>query len=166
MPYILLFCSCADERSFCSVNVLIGVGLLADPLAFADSGWIFGTLLLLFCALVTNCTYHPTSITALRSRLTRLSCADTAKMLAAMMRQDRHSHTYADVLIRAYGGKYTPSLIYFLFLVELLTFSVATVELFADSMASLFPKVGALAFKLISYGMCVLFFTRAAPVAH
>lgn len=38
------------------VNVLIGVGLLADPLAFADAGWILGTLILLFCALVTNCT--------------------------------------------------------------------------------------------------------------
>ncbi|BGP09203.1 Vacuolar amino acid transporter 1 [Rhodotorula toruloides] len=121
-----------SQSLFNTVNVLIGVGLLADPLAFADSGWIFGTILLVFCCLVTNYT---------------------AKMLAAMMRQDRHSHTYADVLIRAYGGKYTPSLIYFLFLVELLTFSVATVELFADSMASLFPKVGALAFKLISYGI-------------
>ncbi|GEM08912.1 amino acid transporter [Rhodotorula toruloides] len=121
-----------SQSLFNTVNVLIGVGLLADPLAFADAGWIFGTILLLFCCLVTNYT---------------------AKMLAAMMRQDRHSHTYADVLIRAYGGNYTPSLIYFLFLVELLTFSVATVELFADSMASLFPKIGAFVFKLISYGI-------------
>jgi len=46
-----------DANGTCSVNVLVGVGLLADPLAFAYGGWILGVLLLLFCALVTNCTY-------------------------------------------------------------------------------------------------------------
>lgn len=48
-----------ELASLVRVNVLIGVGLLADPLAFADAGWIFGTLILLFCALVTNCTLPP-----------------------------------------------------------------------------------------------------------
>ncbi|GAA6050742.1 hypothetical protein JCM3770_006603 [Rhodotorula araucariae] len=117
------------QTLFNTVNVLIGVGLLADPLAFADAGWIFGTVLLLFCALVTNYT---------------------AKMLAAMMRQDRSSATYADVLIRAYGS-WARSTIYFLFVVELATFSVATVTLFADSMSSLFPRFSPFFFKLVSY---------------
>ncbi|GAA5987394.1 hypothetical protein JCM10908_001938 [Rhodotorula pacifica] len=117
------------QTLFNTVNVLIGVGLLADPLAFADAGWVFGTLLLLFCALVTNYT---------------------AKMLAAMMRQDRHALTYADVLISAYGTWSRP-VILALFVLELSTFSVATVELFADSMASLYPVVSPFTFKLVSY---------------
>lgn len=53
---VLISLQAADGApSTLRVNVLIGVGLLADPLAFADAGWIFGTLILLFCALVTNC---------------------------------------------------------------------------------------------------------------
>ncbi|GAA5871168.1 hypothetical protein JCM3774_006811 [Rhodotorula dairenensis] len=121
------------QTLFNTVNVLIGVGLLADPLAFADAGWIFGTLLLLFCALVTNYT---------------------AKMLAAMMRQDRHSSTYADVLISAYGTWSRP-VILALFVLELATFSVATVELFADSMASLYPAIAPFTFKLVSFVILV-----------
>ncbi|GAA5922690.1 hypothetical protein JCM3775_006101 [Rhodotorula graminis] len=117
------------QTLFNTVNVLIGVGLLAEPLAFADAGWVGGILLLVFCALVTNYT---------------------AKMLAAMMKQDRTSATYADVLIKAYGP-WARETIYFLFVVELATFSVATVTLFADSMASLFPRFSSLFFKLISY---------------
>ncbi|GAA5905724.1 hypothetical protein JCM8208_000878 [Rhodotorula glutinis] len=117
------------QTLFNTVNVLIGVGLLAEPLAFADAGWVGGMLLLVFCALVTNYT---------------------AKMLAAMMKQDRTSATYADVLIKAYGP-WARETIYFLFVVELATFSVATVTLFADSMASLFPRFSSLFFKLISY---------------
>ncbi|GJN90176.1 hypothetical protein Rhopal_003175-T1 [Rhodotorula paludigena] len=75
---------------------------------------------------------------------------DTAKMLAAMMRQDRTSATYADVLIHAYGS-WTRPCIYALFLIELVTFSVATVTLFADSMSSLFPKFSPFFFKLLAY---------------
>lgn len=43
---------------FNMVNVLIGVGLLGLPLSFADSGWIAGIFLLVFCALVTNCEFY------------------------------------------------------------------------------------------------------------
>lgn len=43
------------QTLFNCVNVLVGVGLLAEPLAFADAGWIVGTFLLLFCALITCC---------------------------------------------------------------------------------------------------------------
>lgn len=135
------------------MNVLIGVGLLADPLAFADAGWVFGCILLLFCCLVTNCTCSVLRL-FLESCAQRLilSATDTAKMLAAMMRQDRTSATYADVLIHAYGS-WTRPCIYALFLIELVTFSVATVTLFADSMSSLFPKFSPFFFKLLAYVM-------------
>lgn len=75
-------------------------------------------------------------------------------MLAAMMRQDRHSSTYADVLISAYGTWSRP-VILALFVLELATFSVATVELFADSMSSLYPAIAPFTFKLVSFVMCV-----------
>jgi vesicular inhibitory amino acid transporter len=73
-------------------------------------------------------------------------------MLAAMMRQDRHALTYADVLISAYGTWSRP-VILALFVLELATFSVATVELFADSMASLYPAIAPFTFKLVSFLM-------------
>ncbi|GAA5897381.1 hypothetical protein JCM5296_004148 [Sporobolomyces johnsonii] len=119
------------QTLFNCVNVLVGVGLLADPLAFADAGWVLGTLLLLFCALVTNYT---------------------AKMLASLMRLDPSTHTYADVLIRAFGPR-TRRWIYALFVLELGTFSVAAIELFADSMSSLFPTLSSTAFKIMSYAI-------------
>ncbi|GAA6060680.1 hypothetical protein JCM10212_005062 [Sporobolomyces blumeae] len=121
------------QTLFNTVNVLVGVGLLADPLAFAYGGWVLGTLLLLFCALVTNYT---------------------AKMLASLMRLDPTQHTYADVLIKAFGPR-SRRWIYALFVVELGTFSVAAIELFADSLASLFPKVSATVFKIASYAIIV-----------
>ncbi|GAA5949075.1 hypothetical protein JCM3765_004004 [Sporobolomyces pararoseus] len=121
------------QSLFNTVNVLVGVGLLAEPLAFAYGGWLLGTLLLLFCALVTNYT---------------------AKMLASLMRLDPTQHTYADVLIKAFGPK-SRKWIYALFVIELGTFSVAAIELFADSLNSLFPKISSTFFKLISYFIIV-----------
>ncbi|GAA6019651.1 hypothetical protein JCM10207_006958 [Rhodosporidiobolus poonsookiae] len=119
------------QTLFNTINVLIGVGLLADPLAFADSGWVVGVLLLVFCSLVTFYT---------------------AVQLSRLMDAHPTSKTYADVLIRAYGP-WARSLIYFLFVLELSTFSVATVELFADSMASLYPRVSVLLFKGVAFAI-------------
>ncbi|GAA5929984.1 Avt1p [Sporobolomyces koalae] len=121
------------QTLFNTVNVLVGVGLLADPLAFAYGGWIIGTLLLVFCALITNYT---------------------AKMLAALMRLDPTQHTYADVLISAFGPR-SRRWIYALFVIELGTFSVAAIELFADSLNSLFPRISSNLFKAASYFILV-----------
>lgn len=79
------------------------------------------------------------------------------------MRLHPSSHTYADVLIRAYGP-WTRSLIYFLFVLELSTFSVAAVELFADSISSLYPNVGLVAFKLVAFGMCAPLLPLSFPL--
>ncbi|KAK4705555.1 solute carrier family 32 (vesicular inhibitory amino acid transporter), partial [Phenoliferia sp. Uapishka_3] len=117
------------QTLFNTVNVLIGVGLLAEPLAFADAGWICGTLLLLFCALITNYT---------------------AKMLARIMSQDPTLLTYSDVLIKAYGPK-ARSLIHLLFVFELSALSIALVVLFSDSMASIFPSLSSTFFKFLSF---------------
>ncbi|GAA6043589.1 hypothetical protein JCM8097_005271 [Rhodosporidiobolus ruineniae] len=119
------------QTLFNTINVLIGVGLLADPLAMADSGWFCGVSLLLFCSFVTFYT---------------------ALLLARLMRLHPSSQTYSDVLIHAYGPA-TRHFILFLFILELGTFSVAAVELFADSMASLYPKVGLVLFKVIAFAI-------------
>lgn len=80
--------------------MLIGVGLLAEPLAFADAGWVLGSILLLFCALITNCECKCDQ----DEINVDLCCAtDTGKMLAKMMIRDPSLLTYADVLIKAYG---------------------------------------------------------------
>lgn len=68
------------------------------------------------------------------------------------MRLDPTQHTYADVLIKAFGPK-SRKWIYALFVIELGTFSVAAIELFADSLNSLFPRISSNFFKLVSYFM-------------
>ncbi|KDE05691.1 hypothetical protein MVLG_03925 [Microbotryum lychnidis-dioicae p1A1 Lamole] len=117
------------QTLFNTVNVLIGVGLLAEPLAFADAGWAIGTILLLFCALITNYT---------------------GKMLAKIMRQDSSLATYADVLIKAYGTR-AKNMVYALFILELGALSIALCTLFADSMESLYPAVSSQAYKVIFF---------------
>lgn len=44
------------QSIFNAVNVLVGVGILALPLSFRLAGWLYGTLILIFCGLVTNYT--------------------------------------------------------------------------------------------------------------
>jgi hypothetical protein len=153
------------------INVLIGVGLLADPLAMADSGWALGIAILIFCSFTTFCSSYsfsspcPTSSHLIPPLITHtLRATDTAVLLSRLMRLHPSSHTYADVLIRAYGP-WTRSLIYFLFVLELSTFSVAAVELFADSISSLYPKVGVVVFKLIAFGMCASLLPSLLPPA-
>ena len=48
--------STLPQTVFNSINVLIGVGLLALPLAMRYSGWVFGLLFLVFSALTTSYT--------------------------------------------------------------------------------------------------------------
>lgn len=43
------------QTLFNTINVLVGVGLLALPLSFAEAGWALGSIMLLFCAVITNC---------------------------------------------------------------------------------------------------------------
>ncbi|KAK4052660.1 hypothetical protein OIV83_001947 [Microbotryomycetes sp. JL201] len=121
------------QTLFNTVNVLIGVGLLAEPFAFAEAGWVLGTILLLFCALITNYT---------------------GKMLAKIMTRDDTLTTYADVLIKAYGN-WSRSLIYAMFVIELGALSIALVTLFADSMESLFPRIPVTTFKIMFFFIIV-----------
>jgi vesicular inhibitory amino acid transporter len=44
------------QSVFNAVNVLVGVGILALPLSLKLAGWLFGSLIFLFCCLATNYT--------------------------------------------------------------------------------------------------------------
>ena len=50
--YIVLL----NDQLFNTVAVLIGVGLLSESLAFYYAGWVMGTVLLVYFALLTNYT--------------------------------------------------------------------------------------------------------------
>ncbi|KAM0750788.1 hypothetical protein T439DRAFT_325846 [Meredithblackwellia eburnea MCA 4105] len=119
------------QTLFNTVNVLIGVGLLAEPLAFADAGWFLGSIILTFCALVTNYT---------------------AKMLAKIMSQDPTLLNFSDVLIKAYGPKARP-FIHLAFVCELTALSIALVVLFSDSMSTLIPRLSPTFFKFIAFAI-------------
>ncbi|KAF7726981.1 hypothetical protein EC973_008176 [Apophysomyces ossiformis] len=44
------------QSVFNSINLLVGIGILALPLAFRYAGWIMGSVILLFCVVATNYT--------------------------------------------------------------------------------------------------------------
>jgi len=112
---------------FNSTNVMIGVGILALPLAVRYSGWVIGIGMLTGVAIVTEYT---------------------AKLLAKCLDTNTASTTYGDVAFLALGtlGR---SLIEAIFLLELTAANVALIILFADSMNSLVPSVTVLTWKAI-----------------
>lgn len=109
--------STLPQTIFNSVNVLIGVGLLALPLAMKYAGWIPG-LIFFFFAGISTCY--------------------TAKLLAKCADVDTSLITFADLAYVSFGpwARIGTSI---LFSLELLAACVALVVLFADSLGALIP---------------------------
>ncbi|OBA18802.1 uncharacterized protein OGAPODRAFT_97268 [Ogataea polymorpha] len=124
--------STVPQTIFNSINVLIGIGLLALSKAMTYSGWYCGIALLIFSACVTYWT------ATLLSR-----CMDTDPTLC----------TYADLGYKAFGAR-GRLLISVLFSIELIGVGVSLIVLFADSLNALFPQISVVQFKLIAF--CVL----------
>ncbi|EST04772.1 Amino acid transporter, transmembrane [Kalmanozyma brasiliensis GHG001] len=116
---------------FNTVNALVGVGILALPLAFSYAGWVGGTLLFLVCGLLTNYT---------------------GKVLAKIMSKEPSLRTYADIGSYAFGPS-ARVLISLFFCLELWAVSVALIILFGDSMSAIFPNVAPAAFKMLGYAV-------------
>lgn len=114
---------------FNTVNALVGVGILALPLAFSYAGWIGGTVLFLVCGLLTNYT---------------------GKVLAKIMAKEPSLRTYADIGSYAFGPS-ARILISLFFCLELWAVSVALIILFGDSMSAIFPHIAPSAFKILGY---------------
>ncbi|KAK4512941.1 uncharacterized protein ATC70_003652 [Mucor velutinosus] len=117
------------QSVFNSVNVLVGIGVLALPLAFRCAGWLFGSLISMFCALSTNYT---------------------AKVIAHCLDAWPNSTTYGDMGAAAFGDR-VRTFVSVVFVVELMTIGVAMVVLLGDGIESLFPSVDMIALRIASF---------------
>ena len=112
---------------FNSTNVLVGVGILALPLAIRYSGWVLGLSFLTLAALSTSYT---------------------AKLLSKCLDTNTGSTSYGDIAFLAFDtwGRNTVET---LFILELTAANVAMIVLFADSMNSLISAVSVPVWKVI-----------------
>ncbi|KAI7953459.1 hypothetical protein MJO28_006006 [Puccinia striiformis f. sp. tritici] len=117
------------QTLFNAFNILCGVGLLSEPLAFSAMGWIGGVIMFVFCGLSTNYT---------------------AKILARLMAEDRFLLTYNDICYKAFGRSMQYP-IAGLFCLELFALSVALMVIFGDSLATIFPDVSTDSFKILAF---------------
>ncbi|PIL32046.1 transporter [Ganoderma sinense ZZ0214-1] len=115
-----------------AVGVLLGIGMLSQPFAFACAGWIWGTLLIIGYGIV--------------------SCY-TAKILARVVLEDPHIRSYADIGRKVFGPRSVP-VISLLFGLELFTVSVALVTLYGDSLHTVIPTYPSDTFKIL--GLVIL----------
>ncbi|KAJ7357064.1 transmembrane amino acid transporter protein-domain-containing protein [Mycena albidolilacea] len=116
------------QTLFNCVAMLVGIGLLSVPLAFAYSGWLMGTVLILSYGFI--------------------SCY-TAKILGRIILTDTSLRCYSDIARKAFGPWSTP-FISLMFCLELFAVSVLLVTLYADSLHSLLPRFSADTYKLSS----------------
>lgn len=119
--------STLPQTIFNSVNVLIGVGLLALPLAMKLAGWLPGLIFFAFAGISTSYT---------------------AKILAKCADVDTSLITFADLAYVSFGpwARLATSI---LFSLELIAACVALVVLFADSLHELIPGWGTTEWKII-----------------
>ncbi len=112
---------------FNSTNVLIGVGILALPLAVRYSGWVIGLTFLTLAAASTSYT---------------------AKLLAKCLDTNTGSTTYGDIAFLAFDS-WGRNSVETLFILELTAANVALIILFADSMNSLVPVLSVNEWKAV-----------------
>ncbi|RUS32491.1 transmembrane amino acid transporter protein-domain-containing protein [Jimgerdemannia flammicorona] len=107
------------QSIFNSVNILIGIGILALPYGLRCAGWVVALSVFVFCCGLTNYS---------------------AKLFAKCMDADPSAQTYGDIGAAAFGNQ-AKVVVKILFLTDLLTASVALVILFSDTVKSLFPDL-------------------------
>ncbi|KAM6498264.1 Transmembrane amino acid transporter domain containing protein [Amanita muscaria] len=129
------------QSLFNTTAILLGIGVLSEPLAFAYTGWITGTFLLILYAFV--------------------SCY-TAKILAKEIFSDSRLRTFADIGRKAFGQR-SHLTISFLFSLELFAVSVVLVTLYADSLHAIFPQYASNTYKVL--GALILIPTVFLPLS-
>ncbi|KAI0793422.1 transmembrane amino acid transporter protein-domain-containing protein [Abortiporus biennis] len=129
------------QTLFNAIAILLGIGMLSEPLAFAYAGWVGGTALIISYGFVT---------------------CYTAKILAKIIYSDFRLRSYSDIGKKAFGPRSGPW-ISALFCLELFTVSVALVTLYADSLYSVLPKYSPNVYKLI--GLVLLIPTMLMPLS-
>ncbi|KAK0198678.1 transmembrane amino acid transporter protein-domain-containing protein [Armillaria mellea] len=129
------------QTLFNSIAILLGIGMLSTPLAFAYAGWIPGTILIAFYGFV--------------------SC-HTAKILAQIIRSDPRLRSYTDIGRKAFGPRST-GIISAIFCLELFSVSVILVTLYADSLHAIIPYYSSNTYKLC--GLLILIPTVFLPLS-
>ncbi|KAF9452603.1 hypothetical protein P691DRAFT_660426 [Macrolepiota fuliginosa MF-IS2] len=129
------------QTLFNSIAILLGIGMLSEPLAFAYSGWVMGTIIIIAYG--------------------ALSCY-TAKILARIICADSRLRSYADIGRKAFGPRAT-GFISFMFCLELFSVSVILVTLYADSLHTIIPTYSANTYKI--WGILVLVPTVFLPLS-
>ncbi|KAK1083763.1 hypothetical protein LTR48_006025 [Friedmanniomyces endolithicus] len=127
LVHVVVGQSTLPQTIFNSVNVLIGVGLLALPLALKMSGWIPGLIFFLFAGISTSYT---------------------AKLLAKCADVDMSLITFADLAFVSFGP-WARVFTSILFSLELIGANVALVVLFADSLDALIEGWGTTEWKIV-----------------
>ncbi|KLO16986.1 hypothetical protein SCHPADRAFT_868718 [Schizopora paradoxa] len=120
------------QSLFNSIAILLGFGMLSEPLAFSYAGWLGGTILIISYGLIT---------------------CYSAKILAHIMLEDPSIRTYADIGNKAFGHR-SRFLTSALFCLELFAVSVVLVTLYGDSLHFIAPKYSSDAYKLM--GLVIL----------
>jgi solute carrier family 32 (vesicular inhibitory amino acid transporter) len=110
--------STLPQTVFNSINTLVGVGILAVPLAMSKAGWFTGLGFLAFAGITTSYT---------------------AKLLAKCLDKDNSVVSYGDIAYIAgkKWGRLLRLVVSFVFLLELIGACVAMVILFADAIYGL-----------------------------
>ena len=137
--------STAPQTIFNSINVLIGVGLLALPVGILKAGWVIGVPLLACCGLTTYWS---------------------ATLLSKAMDTDRTIMTYADLGYAAYGSM-AKLFISLIFSMDLLGAGVSLIVLFSDSLFALLGDEVVWTktkFKLISFFVLTPFTFLPLPI--
>jgi len=129
------------QTLFNAIAILLGIGMLSEPLAFAYAGWIGGTAIIIFYGWIT---------------------CYTAKILAHIILDDPKLRSYSDIGKKAFGPRSGPW-ISAVFCLELFTVSVALVTLYADSLYAVAPTYSPDTYKLI--GLIVLIPTMILPLS-
>ncbi|KAF8167933.1 transmembrane amino acid transporter protein-domain-containing protein [Crassisporium funariophilum] len=129
------------QTLFNSIAILLGIGMLSEPLAFAYSGWAVGTFLIMSYGLV--------------------ACY-TAKILARIILPDPRLRSYSDIGRKAFGPGATP-IISLMFCLELFAVSVILVTLYGDSLHSLLPQNPSSTYKV--WGLFLLIPTVFLPLS-
>ncbi|KAI0036699.1 transmembrane amino acid transporter protein-domain-containing protein [Vararia minispora EC-137] len=117
------------QTLFNACALLLGIGMLSEPLAFSYAGWIGGTALMVFYGYLT---------------------CYTAKFLARITITDPTVRSYADIGLKAFGAR-SASIVSVIFCLEIFTLSVILETLYADSLHAVLPALSSNTYKLISF---------------
>ncbi|KAI0307854.1 transmembrane amino acid transporter protein-domain-containing protein [Multifurca ochricompacta] len=116
-----------SQTLFNSTALLLGIGMLSEPLAFSYAGWVCGTLLIMLYGCIT---------------------CYTAKFLAGIVVSDSRIRSYADIGKKAFGVRSMP-LVNFMFCFETFSVGVILVTLYADSLNAIIPTFSPNTYKLL-----------------